>query len=134
MDSLFISLTTSLLLALSATVFVCQAPGEAPLFSDLPCPHGTTLQIEPAPLIQSVGPVSIGAEADNPSRVTTSRASTGRSQGRQVTVSRVELCEKARTGLREVQMKKRKGYSLAEAAQLESDLQEHRGTIRASCW
>jgi len=134
MDSPFNHLAGSFILIFTATVFVCESPGEAPLFLDLPCPHGTALRIDPAPLIQSVG---ISAESTGEAafaKGSNSGATAKRNPSRPATIWRVQLCETARTGLRAVQLKKRKGHSIAEAAQLESELREQRETIRENCW
>ncbi len=56
-----------------------------------------------------------------------------RSQSARPAGSPAQACAKARADLRSVQMRRRKGYSLAEAVQLEGQEQKHRDEIRASC-
>ncbi len=126
MHTITLSLLATVVAALASPVYRCELPCEPPLFSDLPCTHGSMVDVQPAPLIQSVStPIADtrdeqSSDADEPRRVMRS------SSRRSVMISKVEQCESARTGLRAVQMKKRKGYSLAEAAQLEAALREHR--------
>ena len=132
--TIILYLALSTLPMLAAPVFRCQTPGEPPLFSDLPCPHGTRIELSAAPLIQSVGVEPSGFGSDESVR---SRSGSGMQRkavsARTATSSRAERCAAARTGLRSVQMQRRKGYSIAEGAQLEAQLREHKDTIRASC-
>jgi hypothetical protein len=131
--SLFLALPAIFMLA--TPVFRCEAPGEPPLFSDLPCPHGTRIELSAAPLIQSVGVEQSGfAPPEKATSLSTSGAKRKSVSARLTATSRAERCEAARTALRGVQMKRRKGYSIAEGAQLEAQLREHKDTIRSSCW
>lgn len=131
---LITAITATFLIALAAPVFRCEIPGEPPLFSDLPCPHGTLLHLEPAPLIQSVGTPLMDSLTDVATVDARQHRSPRPSVRRTTQPSKADRCEVARTGLRAVQMKKRKGYSLAEATQLEAEQREFKDEIRATCW
>lgn len=128
------AMVTTLFIALANPVFRCETPGQPPLFSDLPCPHGTLLHLQPAPLIQSVGTPPGDSLSDIAGIDAVKQRRNQPAGHRTARVSKADRCQTARTGLRGVQMKKRKGYSLAEAAQLEAEQREFKDEIRASCW
>lgn len=124
-------------LANAESVFRCETPGEPPLFSDLPCPDATAFELPTVPLIQSVGVESIdfgssGAPSTGRSSGTAAKR-TGRGSGRFMVASRAERCEDARVAMRNIQMKRRKGYSIAEGAQLEAQMREEKEAIRSNC-
>lgn len=56
-----------------------------------------------------------------------------RSRQAKPAMSRTQACADARTDLRTVQMRRRKGYSLAEGVQLASQAQKHKDAIRTNC-
>lgn len=130
------TLTTTLGLAWIAlsSVFKCDLPGEPVLFSDRPCQNAVIVELKDVPKVQSIALTDSdlgtlrGDERQSPSnrsRPRLHKAKPGK--------SRTQVCADARIELRSVQMRRRKGYSLAEGVQLASQAQKFKDTIRANC-
>ena len=126
------------LLALSwialSSVFRCDLPGEPVLFSDRPCQNGVVVDLKEVPRVQSVAltdsdlGILLGDGEQTPSK-----RSPKRSRQAKPAMSRTQACADARADLRTVQMRRRKGYSLAEGVQLASQAQKHKDAIRTNC-
>lgn len=117
-----------------SSVFRCDLPGEPVLFSDRPCKNAVVVQLKDVPQMQSIALTDsdlgalLGDERQSPS---------ARSQPRlrqpKPGMSRTQACAEAKADLRSVQMRRRKGYSLAEGVQLEGLAQKHKDAIRTNC-
>ena len=126
------------LLALSwialSSVFRCDTPGEPVLFSDRPCQNAVVVDLKEVPKMQSVALNDsdtrslLNHEEDSPS----SRSHPRLRQAKPA-MSRTQACANAKADLRTIQMRRRKGYSLAEGVQLASQAQKHKDAIRTNC-
>jgi|GEM_PF-5057737 len=117
-----------------SSVFRCDLPGEPVLFSDRPCRNAVIVELKEVPMLQSIALTDSELSAilgdERPSPADQSRT---RLQPAKPGASRSQACAEARADLRSVQMRRRKGYSLAEGVQLEGQAQKHKDTIRANC-
>lgn len=126
------------LLALSwialSSVFRCDLPGEPVLFSDRPCQNAVVVDLKEVPRMQSVAltDADLGILLGDKEQSLPNRSPT-RSRQAKPAMSRTQACADARTDLRTVQMRRRKGYSLAEGVQLASQAQKHKDAIRTNC-
>jgi hypothetical protein len=130
------NLTSTLALSWIAlsSVFRCDVPGEPVLFSDRPCQNAVVVNLKEVPKVQSVAltdsdlGILLGDEEQSPSN-----RSHPRLRQAKPAISRIQACADARADLRTVQMRRRKGYSLAEGVQLASQAQKHKDAIRTNC-
>lgn len=104
------------------------------LFSDRPCQNAVVVELKDVPKMQSIALTDsdlgtlLGDERQAPSNRTQPRL-----RHAKPTISRTQACADARTDLRSVQMRRRKGYSLAEGVQLSGQAQKYKDAIRTNC-
>ncbi|MCP5181425.1 MAG: hypothetical protein H6994_16155 [Pseudomonadales bacterium] len=116
-----------------AAIFRCEPPGEPVLYSDRPCEGAHEIQVQTPPQLGSV-PTPVSGK-----RVDTKAAAAPRTRPRRTAATRstledrVRACDAARTGLRGVQLRRRRGYTIAEGARLADEAEEYKEVMRENC-
>ena len=132
-------ITTTPLLGLSwialSAIYRCDLPGEPVLFADRPCPNGVIIELRQPPTMHSVAltDADLAVVLGTAAKPVAQTARQSRHQRDRTTSTEAKACADAKADLRAIQMKRRKGYSLAEGVRLEGQAAKHRDTIRENC-
>ncbi len=138
---LTLSANAGFITAAATTVYRCHVAGEAITFADRPCKGGIAVKISPGTTI-AMAPLTEEEEArlqavTQASKQRASQLARDRDRVRaklaRQTDQAATACQAARTELRALKIRRRQGYTLAEAAKIGKRADSLKETIRNRC-